>query len=110
MTINNWVDLIVAVLSGLAVCVPLVIKLVQYIRAAIKEKNWPGLMQIVLNLMSEAEQNYSTGAERKAYVIAAVKAMEKTLNYDVDEETIGIMIDLIITATKKINVASKNND
>ena len=103
MTVNEWVNLVVSILSGIAVCVPLVIKLVQYIQAAIKEKNWSSLMQLVLKIMTEAEKLYTTGAERKAYVMATIKAMETTLNYDVDENVISEMIDAIVLASKTIN-------
>jgi hypothetical protein len=104
MNINDWVNLIVSVLSGLAVCIPLVVKLVQYIQTAVKEKNWSSLMQLVLQLMTEAEKNYSTGAERKKYVMDTVKSMENTLNYDIDENVISTMIDSIVAASKTINV------
>ena len=100
---ESWINLIIAILSGLITAIPLVIKLVQYIKQAVKSKNWSPLMQLVLNLMVEAENNYATGAERKKYVIDAIKAMEGTLNYDIDENVIGDMIDAIVTASKTIN-------
>ena len=104
MNINDWVNVIISVLSGLAVCIPLVIKLAQFIRNNAKEKNWSSLMQLVLKFMTEAEVLYATGAERKTYVMSAIKAIESTLNYDVDEEVISTMIDSIVDVTKKINV------
>lgn len=107
MTVNDWVNLVVSILSGLAICVPLVIKLVQYVQTAVKEKNWSSLMQLVLKLMTEAEKLYATGAERKAYVMATIKAMESTLNYDVDENVIGEMIDAVALASKTINAEVK---
>ena len=103
MSVNDWVNLIVSILSGLAICIPLVVKLVQYIKTVTKEKNWSSLMQLVLQLMTEAEKNYSTGAERKEYVMDSIKAMESTLNYDIDENVIGNMIDSIVAASKTIN-------
>ena len=110
MTFNDWVNLVVSILSGLAICIPLVVKLVQFIKVATKEKNWSSLMQLVLKLMTEAEQLYSTGAERKAYVMATIKVMESTINYDVDEAVLSEMIDSIIDATKKINVEVKTEE
>ena len=100
---ESWINLIIAILSGLITAIPLVIKLVQYIKQAVKSKNWSPLMQLVLKLMVEAENNYATGAERKKYVIDAIKAMEGTLNYDIDENVIGDMIDAIVAASKTIN-------
>lgn len=35
----NWLDLVIAVLSGLAAAIPLVIQLVKYVKQAIQEKN-----------------------------------------------------------------------
>jgi len=98
-----WLELIIAILSGITACIPLVISLVKYIQRAIKEKNLGAVVQLVLKLMAEAEQNYSNGAERKDYVISSIKAMENTLQYDIDEKAISELIDSIVLATKKIN-------
>lgn len=100
---KSWINLIIAILSGLVTAIPLVIKLVQYVKQAMKSKNWSPLMQLVLNLMVKAEKDYATGAERKKYVIDAIKAMEGTLNYDIDENVISDMIDAIVAASKTIN-------
>lgn len=108
MNVNDWVNLVVSILSGIAICVPLVVKLVHYIQAAVKEKNWSSLMQLVLKLMTEAEKLHSTGAERKAYVMATINAMENTLNYDIDESVISEMIDAVALASKTINAEVKN--
>lgn len=102
-----WVSIIVPIFTGLVACIPLVIKLVEWIKKAAKEKNWTALMQLILKLMTEAETNYSTGAERKEYVIDSINAVKGTLNYDVDMTVVGDMIDSIIAATKKINVENK---
>lgn len=102
--VNLWINIIISVLTGLATCIPLVIKLVQVIKDAVKAKNWTPLMQLVLRLMTEAEENYSTGAEKKAYVIDSINALKGSLNYDVDMDAVDAMIDAIIIATKKINV------
>ena len=101
--ISIWVEIIVSIITGLVVCIPLVFKLVQFIKNAAKAKNWAPMMQLVLTLMTEAEENYSTGAEKKEYVIDGIKALEGTLNYDVDIDAVSAMIDSIVLATKKIN-------
>ena len=103
----EWVKLIIALVSGIAACIPLVIQLIKYIKEAVKSKNWAPLMQLVLKLMAEAEKNYTTGAERKKYVIDSIKAMESTLNYDIDENAIGEMIDSIVEASKIVNANKK---
>lgn len=101
--VNIWVGIITAIVTGLATCVPLVIKLVQVIKDAVKSKNWTPLMQLLLKLMAEAEDNYSSGEEKKAYVIDSIESIKGSLNYDVDMEAVSAMIDAIIIATKKIN-------
>lgn len=106
---ETWVNIIVSILSGLSVCIPLVIKLVEYVRKAIQEKNWSNVMQIVLKLMTEAEKNYETGAERKQYVMSSVEAIKDTLNCEVDMNAISSLIDSICQASKIINAEVKES-
>lgn len=103
MSAENVINLIVAILSGLAVCIPLVVKLVQYVKQAAQEKNWSAVMSLVLELMKQAEQNYKTGAERKEFVMDSIIAMQDVLNYQVDLDVIGAMVDSICAASKIIN-------
>lgn len=98
-----WTNIILPIISGLIACVPLVIKLIDYVKKVTKEKNWGAVVQLVLKLMAEAEQLYTSGAEKKDYVMSSIRAMESTLQYDVDEKAIGELIDSVILATKKIN-------
>ena len=100
---EKWIELIIAVLSGLVATIPLVTQLVKYVKAAIQEKNWSKVMKLVLNLMTEAEKNYATGAERKQYVISSIESIKDTLNYQVDMNQISAMIDAIVAASKTIN-------
>ena len=103
MNFNGWIELIIAVLSGLVATIPLVIQLVKWVRAAILEKNWSKVMQLVLNLMTEAEKNYATGAERKEYVMDSIEQIKDVLDYEVDMEQISQMIDVIVSSSKIIN-------
>lgn len=98
-----WTTIILPIISGIIACVPLVIKLVDVVQKNAKEKNWTALMQLVLKFMAEAESHYETGAERKQYVLNSIKALESTLNYDVDIDKVGAMIDSIVEASKRIN-------
>ena len=66
----SWVEIVVSILSGLAVCIPLVVKLVQTVKAAVQEKNWSQIVAIVLDLMQQAEGLFAEGAARKAWVMA----------------------------------------
>ncbi len=100
-------NLIVAILTGISTCIPLAIQLVKYVKMAIAEKNFGNIMNLVLDLMPEAEEKFSTGAERKEYVISNVQSISKTLHYDVDIDKVSEMIDAIVAASKKVNIDKK---
>ena len=101
---NFWIQAIISILSGIAVLVPLVIKLVQYVQANAKEKNWSSLMVLVMNLMAQAEQMFDKGADKKEWVINELKAVANTLNYEIDWNVVSEMIDKICDVSKEINV------
>ena len=103
----EWMKLIIAILSGIATCVPLVISLIKYVKKAIKEKNWGKLVVIVSNFMAEAEILFPDGASKKDYVINSVMAIAKTIDYPVDKEMLGELIDNLVTLSKKINIDKK---
>lgn len=99
-----YINAIIAILTGLVTAIPLVIQLVKYVKEAVRGKNYSNVMALVMSLMAEAEEKYSEGAQKKEYVLSAIKSMEKTLNYDIDEEAISAMIDSLVDITKKINI------
>ena len=101
---NFWIQALISILSGIAVLVPLFVKLAQYIEKATKEKNWAQMLQLVMNLMAEAEKKFSEGADRKEWVLAELKAAAKTLNYDIDWDVVSDMIDKLCDLSKEINV------
>ena len=103
----EWLELIIAIISGIAACIPLVIKLVDYVKALAKEKNWGKLVVIVSSFMAEAETLYSDGASKKDYVISSVLAIAKTIDYPVDKEMLGELIDNLASLTNKVNVNKK---
>ena len=100
-------ELVVAILSGIAACIPLVIKLVAYVQALAKEKNWGKLVVIVSNFMAEAETLFPDGASKKEYVINSVLAISKTIDYPIDETVLGELIDSLASLSNKINVNKK---
>lgn len=100
-------ELIIAILSGIATCVPLVISLVKYIIKASKEKNWGKLVVIVSNFIAEAETLYQDGVSKRGYVINSVMAISKTIDYPVDREMLGELIDNLVALSKKVNVEKK---
>lgn len=103
----EWLKLIIAMLSGIAACIPLVIKLIDYIKALYKEKNWSKLIVIVSNFMAEAETLYPDGASKKDYVINSVMDISKTIDYPVDREMLSELIDSLVTLSKKVNIEKK---
>jgi hypothetical protein len=49
------IELIIEILSGLLIVLPLVYKLVEYVKVSTKEKNWNNLIHLVMQLMAKAE-------------------------------------------------------
>lgn len=99
----EWLKLIISILAGLAAAIPLVIKLIEYVQKAIKEKNWGIVLNMVINYMEIAESKFETGAERKEWVLAMVEASAKTVNYDIDLAIISNLIDNLCSMAKVVN-------
>ena len=102
----SWVDIVVSILSGLAVCIPLVVQLVNVVSTSVKEKNWSQIVTIVLDLMKQAETLFAEGAARKAWVMAGVESAAKSINYNYDEvakQKVSDMIDAICATAKIVN-------
>lgn len=100
---SNVVNIIVSILSGLSVCIPLVIELVKYVQRAVKERNWGQIVKLVTDLMIEAEKNFETGAERKKWVMSMIESSASSINYDIDMEEISKLIDSLCDMSKIVN-------
>ena len=98
-------ELLVEILGGLVVIIPLVVKLVEYVKKSALEKNWNNLIRLLLNLIATAEEKFDNGADRKQWVIAMVQASANTINYPISEKELGDLIDNLVALTKKVNVA-----
>ena len=103
----NVINVILAILTGLSTCIPLVIQLIKYVKAAIKEKNFEYIMDLVLDLIPEAEGKFSTGAERKKYIMSNIESLSSILHYEVDLDRVSEMIDTIVKLSKKVNVKKR---
>lgn len=99
----EWYEILISVLTGIAACIPLVIELVKYVKKAIREKNWGDLVGLVTNLMKEAETKFDNGAERREWVLVMVKASADTIDYDIDLNVVGELIDSLCALTKVVN-------
>lgn len=96
-------NFIISIIAGLGAAIPLVLKLIEYVQKAVKEKNWVQLLNLVMSLMAEAESKFETGAERKEWVLAMVTASAKEINYDVDMSAVSSMIDSLCAMSKQVN-------
>lgn len=105
---NQFMELIITVLSGLTVCIPLVVKLVEYVQKATKEKNWNNLLELVIELMETAETQFDNGADRKTWVLETVKTSAEFINYDIDINVVSKLIDSLCDMTKVVNPPVEN--
>ena len=107
MSTEQIVSLIVAVLTGLAACIPLAVKLVQYIQKAVQEKNWGALLGLVVDLMEEAETKFDEGAIRKEWVMAMVQTSAEYIAYPIDTAALSDLIDALCDMTNVVNAPER---
>lgn len=108
----NWMDilkLIAAVASGLVIIIPLVIQIAKRGDQVVKEKNWPVVLAKVIELMETAEKMFEVGADRKAWVMEALRLCADSIDYDIDYDVISDMIDRLCTMSKVINAKINDN-
>lgn len=106
MEIQNIIEIVISILSGIAVCIPLVMKLVQFVQANAKEKNWGNLLKMVAGYMAQAESLYTEGVAKKAWVMGMVEQSAANINYDLTAENkqkISEMIDAMCDMAKVVN-------
>ena len=108
MVDSSYINYIVAILTGLATAIPLVINLIKYVQKAVKEKNWNQVVKLVMNLMEEAETKFDNGADRKQYVLSMIKASADTINYDIDMDAISDLIDSLCNMSKVVNAPNQS--
>lgn len=99
-------NIIVTILSGIMVCVPILLALGSAISKCVREKNWSAIVTFVLDYMVEAEQLFEKGADRKTWVMEMLEEVVIQLNYPYDDEArnkVSAMIDDICEASRIIN-------
>lgn len=109
----DYLNAIISILSGLAVCIPLVIKLVQVIQDAAKEKNWNTIVKMTFDYMATAQVMFEKGADRKEWVMSMVKASATQANYPLDEEAlekIAAMIDDTCDLAKELTKKAESSN
>ncbi len=103
MTVEQIISVVVAILTGLAACIPLAAKLVQYVKQATQERNWGPLLGLVVDLMEEAEVKFADGATRKEWVLAMVQTSAEYVSYPMDTDALSDMIDALCDLTNVVN-------
>jgi len=93
-------------LPTIASIVALVIALVKFVIQSVREKNWKEVVKLVTNLMTEAEKKFSTGAERKEWVLVMVKASSDSINYNINMQDVEQLVDDLCAMSKKVNNGS----
>ena len=102
-----WVEVIIKVLSGLILVITLLTKLVVITTSYVKEKNWNQIISMVTEYMITAETMFKLGSEKKAWVIEMIKTSAKVSNFDLTDENllkISELIDQMCSLSKQINV------
>ena len=112
MDFKYWIQIVISILSGIAVAIPLIIKLIEVVKEATRSKNWNLLIKMAMDYMKEAEKNIASGAERKQWVMSMVIASAVNINYTMTDEDVKKLEDLIdaICDTSKILNNSANKD
>lgn len=100
-------EIICDILIGIAISIPLIVALVKYVQKAIKEKNWEAMLQLVMNLIKEAEEKFDNGADRKEWVLGMVEASAYTINYDIDIDVVSKLIDDMCAMSKIVNAPTE---
>lgn len=104
----DWVKIVVDVLAGLAVVIPLVVKLVESVQCATKEKNWNTLLKMTIEYMKTAESKFTDGATRKEWVMAMVQTSAVTINYELDDVAMAKISDLIDSICDAADIINSN--
>ena len=99
--------IVASVLSGIAVCIPLVVRIVALARESQRSKNWAPVMKLVLELMEEAEGLFAEGELRKVYVMNAIQKSAVYVDYEIDMNVVSQMIDDLCAMSKVVNAPSE---
>lgn len=105
------INIIVHILSGLVVCIPLIIKLIDVTKEAIQNRNWYVLISLLSTFMIEAEEMYTEGKSKKEYVMKMIKQSAPKLNYNLTDDDclkIDSMIDELVSMSKHVNMVNKD--
>ena len=100
----EWYEILISVLTGLATAIPLVVELVKYVKESVREKNWGKLVSLILKLIQEAEEKFDNGSDRREWVLSMVQTSAATINYDINLDLVGELVDNLCAMSKSVNV------
>lgn len=92
------------ILIGLAAIIPLIVALIKYVDKATESKNWNIVVKMILDVMVQAEQDYSTGVEKKTFVMNQVEVLAKTVNFEIDMDKVSDLIDALCDMAHEVNI------
>lgn len=110
MEFIDWLKLIASIISGIAVCIPVVYKLVAMTKECQQQKNWEPLLSLIMRLMETAEQKFSDGATRKEYVLAMVQTSAEYVRCPIDITILSQMIDNLCDFSNVVNPPSSDKE
>jgi len=103
-------NLIASILSGLIVCIPLVIKLIQVTRETVRKGNWNKIVGMAAEYMAQAEVKIEDNATRKEWVLGMIRTSASQIDYDITDlewDKISMMIDQLCTMARTVNSENK---
>lgn len=95
MEFMKWIELAISILSALTIIIPLGIKLYKTVEELVRQRNWPRIVEAVVDYMAEAELMFATGADRKTWVMTMIQQTATQLNYTMRPEDVANISDLI---------------
>lgn len=100
---ENITQCICIILTGAATAIPLVLKLIEYVAKAAREKSWTKLLALVLELMESAEGLFEEGQLKKAYVKTAVGELAERVGCELSQEELDELIDGLCKMSRVVN-------
>ena len=90
---NSIVMIILDALAVLAILIPVSYGIFCVIKKAIKDKDYAKLLSNALDLIAMAEERYSNGADKKAFVLDMLAEVAKKAGIKYDAEKLSATID-----------------
>lgn len=99
----DWMEYVLSLLPGIFAIFALTLNLIKYVKSSVMEKNWGDVLDLVMHYMEAAEEKFDSGADKKEWVLAMVKASSDTINYNIDMNVISQLIDDLCDMSNVVN-------